>query len=447
MKITADKKLPFKLRFFDSKHDPLFIGISLVVLIVLSLAAFGFFKNFSLQKLTDISQVDSSLSKNLQSHSEAFSRLQSAEASVSALKANNIDSSEAEVGLENLKNLFAKQTYSDMLLVSEDVFAKSSELQNSDDSKYASYSASLINLEIKFEDYKKRGVNVATVSADIATASADLEKKDYPKVEESVGRINQILDKLLKIKVDADKKALVSVPVSAPVAAQSVGGVTYERKIVNTARGAILSDILTVDMNRVKVKTFTSSENDCSADCPLKPLQSYVAENGGIAGINGTYFCPADYAQCASTKNSFNFLVFDYRSKKYLNSDQNKFSVNPLISFYNDGAHYYTQALGYGRDTSANGVISNYPTLVHNGGISAADGGAKGVRCGIGYRDKTLWAVCARSATIAELAYVYQSLGANYALNLDGGGSAAIYFNGYKIGPGRQLPNAVVFTN
>jgi len=36
-------------------------------------------------------------------------------------------------------------------------------------------------------------------------------------------------------------------------------------------------------------------------------------------------------------------------------------------------------------------------------------------------------------------------LGVKYALNLDGGGSSALYLNGsYIVGPGRSLPNAVI---
>ncbi|OQX51317.1 hypothetical protein B5M47_01265 [candidate division CPR3 bacterium 4484_211] len=44
-----------------------------------------------------------------------------------------------------------------------------------------------------------------------------------------------------------------------------------------------------------------------------------------------------------------------------------------------------------------------------------------------------------------DAAEVMQKLGAANALNLDGGGSSAMYYNGsYKVGPGRNLPNAVV---
>jgi len=44
-----------------------------------------------------------------------------------------------------------------------------------------------------------------------------------------------------------------------------------------------------------------------------------------------------------------------------------------------------------------------------------------------------------------DLAGIFISLGATDALNLDGGGSVALYENGrYKAGPGRSLPNAII---
>ncbi len=46
---------------------------------------------------------------------------------------------------------------------------------------------------------------------------------------------------------------------------------------------------------------------------------------------------------------------------------------------------------------------------------------------------------------MVDAAYVMKALGAKDALNLDGGGSSALYLNGsYLVGPGRSLPNAIV---
>jgi len=49
------------------------------------------------------------------------------------------------------------------------------------------------------------------------------------------------------------------------------------------------------------------------------------------------------------------------------------------------------------------------------------------------------------SASVPETAMVLQALGARDGMNLDGGGSIAMWANGgYQVGPGRQLPNAIL---
>ena len=67
-------------------------------------------------------------------------------------------------------------------------------------------------------------------------------------------------------------------------------------------------------------------------------------------------------------------------------------------------------------------------------------------KAGIGFGDggKVLLIV-APAATMHEFAEIFKALGAQNAPNLDGGGTAALWFGGYKVGPGRALPNAIVF--
>src|SRR5713101_3303770 len=49
------------------------------------------------------------------------------------------------------------------------------------------------------------------------------------------------------------------------------------------------------------------------------------------------------------------------------------------------------------------------------------------------------------AASVPEIALVLQALGARDALNLDGGSSDAMWIGGsYVVGPGRQLPNAIL---
>lgn len=102
-----------------------------------------------------------------------------------------------------------------------------------------------------------------------------------------------------------------------------------------------------------------------------------------------------------------------------------------------------------------NAGIVNYPGLV-NGGVVQIDDNqsglsdkqkAVGTKVGIGLRDsKNVMIVIASNVNMQQFAYVFKSLGATGALNLDTGGSTAMYYNGkYLYGPGRNIPNAVIF--
>ena len=97
--------------------------------------------------------------------------------------------------------------------------------------------------------------------------------------------------------------------------------------------------------------------------------------------------------------------------------------------------------------------ITNYPLLLQNGAIidsTAEQGGSqllKGTKGAIGVDGTYIYLVVVTNATVTDTAYVMQALGARDALNLDGGGTAALWIGGgYKVGPGRLLPNAIVLT-
>jgi uncharacterized protein YigE (DUF2233 family) len=67
-------------------------------------------------------------------------------------------------------------------------------------------------------------------------------------------------------------------------------------------------------------------------------------------------------------------------------------------------------------------------------------------RVGLGVKEHVVYVAVVSSATVRDLAYVMQTLGMEYAMNLDGGGSTAMVYDGeYKAGPGRNVPNAIIF--
>ena len=72
----------------------------------------------------------------------------------------------------------------------------------------------------------------------------------------------------------------------------------------------------------------------------------------------------------------------------------------------------------------------------------------KGTKGSIGTDGTNVYLALVSNANVDDSAYVLQALGEKDALNLDGGGTSAMYINGsYKVGPGRSLPNAVVLVH
>jgi len=87
--------------------------------------------------------------------------------------------------------------------------------------------------------------------------------------------------------------------------------------------------------------------------------------------------------------------------------------------------------------------------LVFNGQINFSGSNdpkqeAKGNRSFLGATGNTVYLGVVHNASVAESAKVLRALGLNHALNLDNGGSTALWYNGYKVGPGRNLPNVVL---
>src|SRR3990167_634624 len=95
--------------------------------------------------------------------------------------------------------------------------------------------------------------------------------------------------------------------------------------------------VATFDLGATTVVTDSANDNDCGNDCPTKALAQYISENGGRAGINGSYFCPPDYASCAGKVNSFDFPVWNNRLRKWINEDKLFWSNRAMIAFTSGG--------------------------------------------------------------------------------------------------------------
>jgi hypothetical protein len=238
------------------------------------------------------------------------------------------------------------------------------------------------------------------------------------------------------------------IPSNVPVNnAPPAGG--FSRQSVNSDAGQFQVDLIAGDLGSTRVIVDSASDSDCHNDCPVLPLGEYVARNGGYAGINGSYFCPATYPSCADKKNSFDTLLMNVR-KNYLQSDNNVYSTVPAVVFLGSSVRFVSQSLQWGRDTGGDGVLANQPLLVSGGSVVfGGDGdpkkGSKGPRSFVANKGNTVYIGVVYNATVAEAARVAKALGFDNALNLDSGGSTALWHNGYKVGPGRNIPNAIIF--
>jgi len=207
---------------------------------------------------------------------------------------------------------------------------------------------------------------------------------------------------------------------------------------------------LVYDLGSSTVVTDTAGDNDCANDCFTKPLASYVKEQGGRGGMNGTYFCPPDYSWCAGKKNSFDFPVWNNRQKKWIQAEKLFWNGRGMMVFRPGSAQFFANSAAVGAPSDITGGIINYPSLLAGGSLLVNDGNlvanlkTKATRTGIGFGKGKLFLVVARNSSVMDLANTFISLGATDALNLDGGGSAALYEGRYKAGPGRSLPNAII---
>lgn len=256
----------------------------------------------------------------------------------------------------------------------------------------------------------------------------------------------------LKLSINTQQQDLATAnipPTTITTSSNTPPGSGYSVQNVTTDRGTFTVSIIAADLGSTRVIIDTASDSDCSNNCPTLPLDTYVSRSGAYAGINGNFFCPIDYPSCAGKTGSFDLLVMN-KNKIYFNSANNVYSTNPAVIFGNGFIRFVAQASQWGRDTSVDGVISNYPLLVSGGNIvySGSDDpkfGSKGPRGFVANKGNTVFIGDVYNADMSDSASVMKALSMDNAMNLDEGGSTALWYGGYKAGPGRTIPDAVLF--
>ncbi len=324
-----------------------------------------------------------------------------------------------------------------------------------------------VTLKKKIAEYKDLGVDLADSEEKLTNMFSLLLDENYDEFDTNRDSANTVLDENKATK-DAEIAAAKAAAAAAAKAAQPTPSpapapTTYnknarnqyswfEQKYVETEVGSFWVDIVVADLNNPNLRIITDTvderDNCWDTGCGAKSLRDYVSANGGFAGIHGSYFCPPDYtASCSTIPYSFDLATYNSRLGKWINP---YLKYKGLMTFSGrTPSFYYGQEDSILQSISVTAGIANHPPLISGGnlvysGLDSKQANVKSYRGGIGYAGNLLYLIVARSATVPDLAYVMKALGIQNGLNLDGGGSSALYYDGYKLGPGRLLPNAII---
>lgn len=299
------------------------------------------------------------------------------------------------------------------------------------------------NEDLKLEINNYNESELASGIAFLKQEFKNVENKLTHSIDQLDGDYNQYISSL----PTATPTPIPSAP--APVSYGSGVSTQY----VQTDVGTFYVYMIKRSLAEVSVKTITANTSDCSDNCPAKNLSDYVAELGGVAGMHGTYFCPPDYVSCAGKTYSYDYAVYNSSTAAWLNNHSIYWSGLSLgmAAFNGSTPTFYANSPDFPGHSVTAGLV-NFPSLLNGGNIVvstenlvAYQSTTKGTRGAIGTDGSNVYLVIASGATVPDMAYVMKAVGATDALNLDGGGSSALYANGsYVVGPGRLLPNAIV---
>lgn len=292
---------------------------------------------------------------------------------------------------------------------------------------------------------EERGSKITSMQSKFSSVLSFLAKNDFISAQKTV---DELMSEINKEKTRLTQSTTTPIPANVPEIKEAPSS-GYRRQKVVVGDVSFLVDVISADLGSTRVIVDTASDGTCAKDCPVLPLATYASRSNAFAGVNGTYFCPETYPSCVDKKNSFDVLVMN-KNKVYFNSDNNVYSTVPIAIFSGTSARFIGQSSGWGRDTGVDAVIANRPMLVLDGNIMFGGGGeekegVKGNRSFLGASGSTAYIGVVHSATVAESAKVLQAMGIKSAINLDDGGSTALWSGGYKVGPGRNLPNVVLF--
>ncbi len=320
-------------------------------------------------------------------------------------------------------------------LKAQDPYAENARLKQSEKEISQAFTSVADLFELR-ADVVATGAKTDKLEPEIAKILRQIGDQEYASASATTEEVHTELVALLPTPKPAASE-VASTPLSSSLPSDGYGRVS-----VSTSRGSFTVAAVVAPGARAIVET--ASDSDCGDNCPTKNLAEHVAASGGFAGINGAYFCPPDYAKCQGKVNTFDTLAVNGRTKAVLNRDNNVYSTVPLVAMYGGSISFYDQTVQWGVDTGSNGALANYPRLLRDGNVATTEENGKGTRGFVGVKDGAIVIGHVFGASFGDTAEVLRTLGLQNAMNLDGGGSSALWYGGYKVGPGRSLPTAIV---
>jgi exopolysaccharide biosynthesis protein len=147
-----------------------------------------------------------------------------------------------------------------------------------------------------------------------------------------------------------------------------------------------------------------------------------------------------------------------------INQDQLKYwTTGPIIAFDENNKFYYfkdsrefvsVENFEKVYNVKLQAALGNKPRLIEEGknlliewDIDEKQRNTKSTRNALAYKNDKIYLVVARNATVPDLADIMKAMAVEYALNLDGGYSSALWYNDeYMVKPGRDITNAILFS-
>ncbi|MDA3839519.1 MAG: phosphodiester glycosidase family protein [Patescibacteria group bacterium] len=234
----------------------------------------------------------------------------------------------------------------------------------------------------------------------------------------------------------------------------------YEHTKVDTVDGVFSVDYIEIDLSsdNIEIITDTAEDYNCKSGCAAKTLASFAIENDAFAAINGSYFCSS--SGCST--NYYFAPIYNSIEKKLINDDQLKYwTTGPVVAFDTNNKYYYfkdsrefksVEDFEATNNVKLQAAISNKPRLIEDGkniliewDIDEKQRNVKATRNALSFKEDKMYLIVTYNSTLVNLANVLKSMEMEYALNLDGGYSAALFYNDeYMVGPGRDIPNALL---